>query len=110
MSERAHRHELGKKVLGPWLGGKYGGERPYGTQLAVGALVAVGVIIGAIYYFSRSDTVGPRAWQAYFAAFGEDDDKVAGALKDAYEEPELQGSAAELWARLSYADRRFQFA
>ncbi|HUE69405.1 MAG TPA: hypothetical protein VMP01_00840 [Pirellulaceae bacterium] len=108
MSERTHRHELEKNILADWLADKIEILRPYGTQLAVGGLVAAAVLVGAIYYFSRTDTVAPRAWQAYFAAFGEP--KVADALKLAYEKKEYEGTTAELWARLSYADQRFQFA
>ena len=108
MSERTHRHELEKNVLADWLVEKFELLRPYGAHLAVGALVAVAAVIGAAYYFTRSDAVAPRAWQAYFSAFGEQ--KVADALKDAYEQPEVKGTTAELWARLSYADQRFQFA
>lgn len=108
MSERTHRHELEKNILADWLADKIEILRPYGTQLAVGGLIAVAVLVGAIMYYSRTDTVAPRALQAYFAAFGEQ--KVADALKLAYENKEFKGTTAELWARLSYADQRFQFA
>jgi predicted negative regulator of RcsB-dependent stress response len=108
MSERTHRHELEKNLLADWLAEKVEILKPYSTQLAIGGLVAVAVLVGAIMYFSRTDTVAPRAWQAYFAAFGEP--KVADALKEAYEKQEVKGTDAELWARLSYADQRFQFA
>jgi predicted negative regulator of RcsB-dependent stress response len=108
MSERTHRHELEKNLLADWLAEKYEVVKPYGTQLAVGGLIAAAVLVGAIYYFSQSDTVTPRAWQAYFSAYGED--KVADALKDTYVKPPVSGTTAELWARLSYADQRFQFA
>lgn len=108
MSERTHRHELEKNILADWLAEKVEILRPYGTQLAVGGLIAAAVLVGAIFYFSRTDTVTPRAWEAYFAAFGEA--KVADALKLAYENEEVKGTDAELWARLSYADQRFQFA
>ncbi len=110
MSERTHRHQLEKNLLADWLAEKVEVLKPYGTQLAVAGLVAVAAIIGAIYYFSQADTVTPRSWQAYFAAFGEDD-KAAEALKEVFEtKPHVKGTSAELWARLSYADQRFQFA
>lgn len=108
MSERTHRHQLEKNILADWLGEKIEFLKPYGTQIAVGGLIVLAAVVGAIYYFSRTDTVGPRAWQAYFTAFGEQ--KVDEALKDVYEKPEVEGTAAELWARLSYADQRFRFA
>ena len=108
MSERTHRHQLEKNLLADWLAEKYELFKPYGTHIAVGSLVVVAALVGGIYYLTRSDTVTPRAWQSYFSAFGEQ--KVADALKDAFETPEVEGTAAELWARLSYADQRFQFA
>ena len=108
MSERTHRHQLEKNILADWLGEKIELLKPYGTQIAVGGLIVLAAVIGAIYYFSRTDTVGPRAWQAYFTAFGEQ--KVDEALQDVFQKSEVKGTAAELWARLSYADQRFQFA
>jgi predicted negative regulator of RcsB-dependent stress response len=108
MSERTHRHQLEKNLLADWLSEKMEQLKPYSMQLAVaGVLIVVGAI-GAVVYFGWESGASARAWEQFYAAFGES--KSEEALKAAIDNEKVKGTPAELWARLAYADTQLQAA
>lgn len=97
------RHELQTNVLADTLGHAVDSVRPY-SQIAIGAVLAVLVVIGVVKYLSvRSQEGVVDAWNLYLQAStagGQTGDEELARLIEQY-----PGTAAAQWSHLQLADQ-----
>lgn len=94
------RQQLQHNALGDWIAEKMTAAEPYAAQIAVGSLVAIGLVVGVIWYSSMPDTESAKAWDEYLAAISEPQPDVAMETVAT----SFASTKAGLWAKQSGAE------
>jgi tetratricopeptide (TPR) repeat protein len=99
-SHRQLRHEREHNELADWMAERLEVLRPYGTQIAVAAILVVVAIAAGVYYFNTERQVASKDWAEYFAAFDEREPEKS--LESLYNSKPT--SPAGLWAAQTLGD------
>jgi hypothetical protein len=99
-SHRQLRHEREHNELADWLAERIDAVRPYSTQITIGVVGVVLIILAGAYYLSTQRQVTTQEWADYFAAL--DDRAPEQALQDLY--ASKPNSPAALWAAQTLGD------